>query len=105
VDVAEPGGSLTQARMQNLSLGGMGLVSPQPFPVGTQVVVSFSLTATDGSASRHRLAGEVVHGGATHTGIVFLDAPHATVSVLRDVLRQPLNGGIATAQGGGSHPA
>jgi hypothetical protein len=104
VDVAEPSGSTTQARMQNLSLGGMGLVSPQPFMVGTHVVVSFSLTTIDGSASRHRLAGQVVHGGAMHAGIVFLDAPHATVSVLREVLRQPPNGGIAAAQGGGSLP-
>lgn len=83
--VSCPDGVIAQARVEDVSLGGVGVVAGWPLPPGTRVRVAFTLDQ-DTDRTAHTVPALVAHGDGNRTGLVFLDTDVATLRALRAVL-------------------
>lgn len=83
-----PNGAGAQARIHDLSLGGIGIVTHCALMPGVCLRVSFALD-DDLERTAHALPALVVHGHGQHAGLVFLEAAPHTLQSLRAALQHP----------------
>jgi hypothetical protein len=89
VTLSMAGGKSQALLLSDLSLGGIGLMTPRvPLPVNGFVTVSFTLDQDD-DTTHHRILAQVVHSRSTLAGLMFIDPEQETMRCLRTVLNEP----------------
>jgi c-di-GMP-binding flagellar brake protein YcgR len=86
------GGSAIDARSVDISLGGVGLISPMPVPVGEHMVLTFHLKTSSGMTTE-RIPGRVVNlrhdDDASIVGVEFAAVlDHKTAPVLTGIVEK-----------------